>query len=351
MRKQIDRLYITLTNQCNMRCPHCWISAGEAHDERKIEFREYKNVIDSLLNYGLKTIKVTGGEPLIKKDLVKSLLAYCNEKSLSFNVETNGLLIDDEYLELFKNAKDIELGLSLDFPNDMHDSFRKFPDAFNIIKNVLIKLNKNNISNSVVMTVHKGNYHFMEQLADLVIGEFGGTFVKYLVCRESGRAETEMLNELLNPSEIINFYKEVIRIAHKYPKKITAMIPTAFQEIDSELIVGTCDFDKIISVLPDGSIALCGIGINNPETVLGKISVDSISNIVENNMLLEKIRSQNKVYTGVCGVCIFNKVCANICPASSYSSYNTYFGPYPICQKLYEAGLFPQEYVIGEAAV
>jgi hypothetical protein len=50
---------------------------------------------------------------------------------------------------------------------------------------------------------------------------------------------------------------------------------------------------------------------------------------------------------GVCSNCVFYKVCRGVCKISSYSHYGEKDAPYPLCQEMYNAGLFP-EYALAD---
>ncbi len=61
----------------------------------------FKKVIDSIDQAGIKIVKVTGGEPLLRKDIF-SLLKYAKEKGLEVRLNTNASLIDQKKLKNLK---------------------------------------------------------------------------------------------------------------------------------------------------------------------------------------------------------------------------------------------------------
>ncbi len=88
-----------LTKKCNLRCEHCYISAGriskaEARDELSTEecFRE----IDQICEVNSEALLIlTGGEPLLRKDVFE-IASYANSRGLWVVVGTNGVLITEE---------------------------------------------------------------------------------------------------------------------------------------------------------------------------------------------------------------------------------------------------------------
>ncbi|MBN4073045.1 radical SAM protein, partial [Crocinitomix catalasitica] len=70
-----DYLRISLTERCNLRCFYCMPEEGIARRD-KAEFMSSEETIQiakTFVNLGIKKIRLTGGEPLIKKDIVNIL--------------------------------------------------------------------------------------------------------------------------------------------------------------------------------------------------------------------------------------------------------------------------------------
>lgn len=103
-------LVIGVTNRCNMRCP--WCIASQKLDKIDDEFNEkFKSNLEMLLNINkFYTISLTGGEPLLYKDRIKyiydtTLLHYSGDFKYTFQINTNGTLLDDDYISLFNETK------------------------------------------------------------------------------------------------------------------------------------------------------------------------------------------------------------------------------------------------------
>lgn len=349
MPKRVERLYITLTNECNMACPHCWVAASPnpaALDELRVS--EHIAVIDALLDNGLKTVKVTGGEPFVRKEALHSILRHCNQRGLEVNIETNGTLIDANDISLMKSLRECEVSVSLDYPDSRHDTFRRTPHAFEVVTRNIRLLNEAGLAPVVITAVHRDNLPSMRSIADYVLNTLGCTLIKFVCCIDIGRAARDMDNQLLSPKEVVAFYEELGRIAVAHPQHVTAMVPYAFHRIGGALRIGVCEPSTILGLLPNGDVAICGIGITNKKAVLGNVRMSDIRDIVDHSAVLRSLRVRQK-YTGICGTCIFRDVCANVCPAHAFAHSGSYSGAYPVCQVIYEAGLFPSEFLIGES--
>jgi len=151
-----------LTNSCNLRCSYCYFKEKN-HKRCNIE------LIERTLNHFLSakykdsTLYYTfiGGEPMIEFELIKDAveigkkLAKKNNKKIFFNLVTNGVLLDDPKID-FLRKNNFYVVLSFDGKQKTQDHQRMFPrgnSCFNIVEDVLIKLNKVIPNLTVRMTV------------------------------------------------------------------------------------------------------------------------------------------------------------------------------------------------------
>ena len=120
-----------ITRRCNLRCVHCR-SASEAVVKGHPDFptEDAYRVIDDIASYAKPVVVLSGGEPLMRKD-VFDIAGYGTDKGLRMCMATNGLLVDDERCERIKESGIKIVSLSLDGSTaDVHDDFRKQRGAF-----------------------------------------------------------------------------------------------------------------------------------------------------------------------------------------------------------------------------
>ena len=70
--RTIDYLRISVTDKCNLRCTYCMPADGveDLTHEEVLSFEEILRVVKAMVPLGVKKIKLTGGEPLVRKNLV-----------------------------------------------------------------------------------------------------------------------------------------------------------------------------------------------------------------------------------------------------------------------------------------
>ncbi len=100
----IDYLRISITDHCNLNCNYCKPFSGRNHLPRSeiLSYEEILNVTKAAVMAGITKIRITGGEPLVRKDLVQfcTMLAEIDGiKSLALT--TNGVLLEEMAASLF----------------------------------------------------------------------------------------------------------------------------------------------------------------------------------------------------------------------------------------------------------
>jgi len=112
------------TARCNLRCTHCY--AAEAAGE--LTTPEARSLIEDLVGFGIPVLLLSGGEPLLREDLLE--LAALASPRTTVSLSTNGTLIDGRWAHRLREAGVSYVGISLDGRRDLHDAFRGVKGAF-----------------------------------------------------------------------------------------------------------------------------------------------------------------------------------------------------------------------------
>lgn len=97
---------LELTYRCNHRCLFCscpWES-DETYRKDELKTEQWFAVIDELMKNGVSAFTLTGGEPLMREDLIR-IIEYILQKGASLNMISNGRKIDDEFLDYIAKKK------------------------------------------------------------------------------------------------------------------------------------------------------------------------------------------------------------------------------------------------------
>jgi len=114
--RTIDYLRVSITDHCNLNCLYCNPFGGRCRfpHEEILSYEEIIRVTEAAVMSGISKVRITGGEPLLRKgmiELCRMLAGICGLKSLALT--TNGVLLDDMALPLF-NAGVRRINVSLD---------------------------------------------------------------------------------------------------------------------------------------------------------------------------------------------------------------------------------------------
>lgn len=114
--RTIDYIRISLTDRCNLRCLYCMPESGIElcrHDE-VLRYEEFVRLCRIFASLGMKKVKITGGEALVRKDALHLMKAIKNIEGIEqVTLTTNGILLGDYLDELVKIGID-GINISLD---------------------------------------------------------------------------------------------------------------------------------------------------------------------------------------------------------------------------------------------
>lgn len=107
-------LRISLTERCNLRCSYCMPAEGIPLSPKShiMTYDEIQTIAKIFVQHGVTKIRLTGGEPLIRKDF-PVILKKLSELSAELTLTTNGVIVD-RYLGVFKDCNLTKINLSLD---------------------------------------------------------------------------------------------------------------------------------------------------------------------------------------------------------------------------------------------
>nr|WP_299337856.1 GTP 3',8-cyclase MoaA [Allomuricauda sp.] len=140
--RQINYLRLAVTDRCNLRCNYCMPSEGInfVKNDRLLTISELEKVGKILVGLGIDKIRITGGEPFVRKDLMVLLRSLSQMEGLNdISVTTNATLIGP-YIDELKALGIKNINVSLDSIN--RETFERITrrKQFDTVHNNLIRL-------------------------------------------------------------------------------------------------------------------------------------------------------------------------------------------------------------------
>lgn len=114
--RNINYLRISVTDRCNLRCTYCMPADGVPllHHEDILRYTEIIGVVKVAVDFGINKIRITGGEPLVRKGVVSLIeMIAAIPEILDLSMTTNGVLLE-KYARDLKNAGLQRVNISLD---------------------------------------------------------------------------------------------------------------------------------------------------------------------------------------------------------------------------------------------
>ncbi|PHS29675.1 MAG: GTP 3',8-cyclase MoaA [Alkaliphilus sp.] len=166
--RKINYMRISVTDRCNLRCEYCMPVVGvpkKAHNEI-LRLEEIESIIIEGINLGIDKVRLTGGEPLVRKGIMGLISNIAKTKGLKdFAITTNGVLLK-KYAKELKDRGLKRVNVSIDSLNDK--TYEKITKGGNL-KKVLEGIE---VAKKVGLTPLKLNIVLMKGINDHEIGDF-----------------------------------------------------------------------------------------------------------------------------------------------------------------------------------
>lgn len=170
---EIKYLFWECTLRCNLNCIHC---GSDCHKESNVpdmasaDFLNVTKQISKHYNPNTITVVLTGGEPLMRRDL-ESIGKQLNKQGYPWAIVSNGLMLSQVRFQQLLAAGLSSITISLDGLEDEHNWFRgsnkSFEKACEAIK--MVTKHQQNIAFDVVTCVNQKNIHSLKALKNLLL--------------------------------------------------------------------------------------------------------------------------------------------------------------------------------------
>jgi len=156
-----------MTRRCNLKCMHCYSASADMEYPDELTTDEGKTLIDDLAAFGAPVILFSGGEPLMRRDLLE-LAQYAADKGMRAVISTNGTLITKDIAAQLRKINLSYVGVSLDGLEKTHDRFRGAKGAFAKAMEGIRNCREAGIKVGIRFTVNKRNLADVPAMFDLL---------------------------------------------------------------------------------------------------------------------------------------------------------------------------------------
>lgn len=310
---ELQDLFWECTLTCNARCKHCGSNAESKKYDGELTTGEIKSAFSQIakdMNAKRILINVTGGEPLLRKDLF-DVMKHVVGLGFRWGMTSNGMLFNDEILAKLQETNMETISISIDGIGETHDSFRGVAGSYDrILENIAKLKTVKAIRHLQVTTIfHKGNLAELEPLYDVMSG-LGLTSWRVGVIDPIGRGK-ENAGLLLDGKEIQQIL-DFIKIKNRKGKlRITYACPS-FLGLTYEKTVRGYYFNcrtgiNIASILYNGDLFVCPNVPRRAELMQGNIRTDNFADVWNNKY--KQFRTLDRTKCDYCSKCEHWKYC------------------------------------------
>lgn len=320
--KLVD-LFWECTLTCNARCKHCGSNAEKKKYDGELTTEEIKGAFKQIANdmdASKILINVTGGEPLVRKDLCDVMEYATNELGFHWGMTTNGILLNEENIRKLYKTNMETISISIDGLEETHNKFRGVPNSYQIILNNIRKLKKAGFVKHIQVTTvfHKENINQLEELYQVMLDLELDSW-RLVSMDPIGRAnENDKL--LLNGEEIKKILDFIKSKKKSNRLELTYGCP-GFLGLKYEKEVRKHYFYcrtgiNIASILFNGDLFVCPNVPRIKNLIQGNIKVDNFKDVWENRY--KEFRTKDRTKCKTCKKCKF----WDYCLGGAYHTWN-----------------------------
>lgn len=347
--KNIHVLIKPASEKCNMDCDYCFyhdIGKNRAVKDFGMMNKQTTECLIQRIFADRELINVTigfqGGEPLLAglnyyDYFLKTVAKYNHQNAkVSYNLQTNGTLLTEEYGQFFFDNNFL-IGISIDGPGKLHDSYRVLNNRGNSHSLVIRGLNilkKFNVEYNVLLVVTNSNAKFAEKIYNYM-KKLEITHLQFIPCIDPIGVANGKMKWSLTPSNYTIFLNKLFKLWYQDLKTNSGFSIQYFDNIygvinnvppSSCFLRGVCTLQNIVEA--DGSVYICDFYVNENYQI-GHIKDSNFSEMAMNPQIDDFIQ-RSKTINQKCQQCQYLGLCRNGCyryrnPLSNQNIYCTSF--------------------------
>ncbi len=328
---RLAELYVFVTNDCNLRCSHCYVSSGDYVPPDEMTTSDLIRLVDDARELGVTRFYFTGGEPFMRKDIFDLIDHVCAASELV--ILTNATYFNGTVLaklgEVARRAngahgeregapRRLHFQVSLDGPDaELHEAIRGAKTFERTVEGIraLVALD---LTPAVSTSITVNN---ADRIADTtrLLASLGVREHHLLWLQERGRAyDNDDL--LLAPAKVTEIMREVSAVASPLGMVIdneTSHRVRIRGKRNRKTDLCNCGYESL-DVFSDGQVYPCVWFSGAPSLACGSVREQSLRDIWLRSPILESIRQNSVQKRDGCSDCHLKFLCGGGTNCSSY---------------------------------
>lgn len=313
-------LYLFPTNDCNLRCSHCYVSSGDYVPPQEMSTREIYGLVDQARELGVGRFLVTGGEPFMVRDIFEIIRYITDESDLV--ILTNGLFFSDKYLRRLAASTGrgrLSFQISIDGPTAaLHEAIRgkgTFDKTIRAIRRAVDAGLELSISTAV-------SQRTLDHMTDTtrLVASLGVPSHHILWMQEWGRALDHRPELMTPPARVVEVMRECRKVGDELGVTIdndASLRVRVKGKHGRKTDLCSCGWDSL-AVFSDGQVYPCVWLAGAPGMECGNVLEQPLAQVWRESPILEQIRDLSVQNRENCSDCHLKFLCAGGSPCSSH---------------------------------
>lgn len=335
------------TKTCNLKCKHCYASSDNKRYDNELTLDESKKFIDDLKDFNVPALLFSGGEPLMKENILE-LLDYASQRKIRSTISTNGTLLDKDVCKSLKKINLGYVGVSLDGIGSNHDAFRGVNGAFDSALRGIRNCIEVNQKVGLRFTINKNNYKELEDIFKLIKEEKIPRVCFYHLVY-SGRG-SKMVDEDITKEETRQALDLIISKAIEFGPSVEILTVDNHADAVYTYLKSLEKFkdksDNILKLLKTNGGNRSGMAFANVDFfgnvhpdqftwqhTFGNVKEEKFGSIWRNseNEILNGLRNRKELLKGRCSSCKWLNVCNGNFRTRAEAVHNDFWAEDPAC--------------------
>jgi radical SAM protein with 4Fe4S-binding SPASM domain len=338
-----------ITNKCNYKCKHCYSDSTYSNEASILTLEEIKKIIYDLKLMNVPVILLSGGEPLMRKDIFE-IIKIIKDNGIRVSLSSNGSLIDENKALKLKELGVSYVGISIDGKEETNDSFRGIKGAFKKSLKAIENCNNVGLKVGLRFTLQKNNYNEVNYILNLmekinvnricfyhlVPSGRGKNIADKILSHEETRGILDLLYDYSEKSILKKEKKEILTVTNhadgpyiylktkeKNPDKAERILSHLMNNRGNRSGIAIANIDWEGNVYPDQFSKFLK---------LGNLKNQSFIDIwTGKNLELEQFRNRKSNLKGRCEKCKWLNICNGNLRARAYNINNDIWASDPAC--------------------
>lgn len=228
---------LNVTEKCNLRCKMCYWWKKDLKGEELSE-KDILGIIEDMKDWGVNRINLSGGESLLRKNIVFNVLSLCNEYGIETGLVTNGWLLDEKTADQLVMRGLARISISIDGIGNTHDNIRGIKGSYDKAIDAINNLNKSKERLNIKCVVHLNTVVCNENLDELLnLIELAKSlnciiwFQAFHCYDDNGKLVKDEKNSLWIPKDRLNKLNEILDKVIEIKMKESGIIGNPMDEL------------------------------------------------------------------------------------------------------------------------